>query len=740
MLAALPAASQKVSVKDLTPRFRAWLEEEVGYIISPKEKAVFLQLGNDREREMFITAFWKARDDDPNTPENKFKDEHYRRIEYANKNFGRGLKAGGWRSDMGRIYITLGEPKTIERYENESNVYPMIVWFYSGLMGSGMPSTFNVVFFKKDSAGDYILYSPVRDGPQKLMPFYNGDMTNYLQAWGELRQIAPQLAELSMSLIPGDYVLGMNPTPASDVLIFSKIPKMGYDSVKDAYAEKLLRYKDIVEVEYTANYIESDALVQITRDSAGRAFVHFLIEPARLSIERMEGIYRTVFDVNGIVSDAGGKTIYQFDRRVPIELDAEQFSKINQRQVSYQDVFPLIDGDYKISLLWKNTVSKEFSSVEAELKIPPAGSLTLSAPILAYRVVRNPAFAGQIKPFTVGETQIVASPRNDFTVQDTLTLFCELGGLTEELKARGSLAITLVRNGQVAAATTKSLAGAPDPMRVLEEFPLASLPPDYYTANVALLDAAKAEVLSSHASFYITLNTSLPRSWIVYSPLPGPGDPSFVNIRGKQYLQSGDLAKARPLLEEAQRRSPESAPFALDLCRALFELKDYDGVSRVATPFYRDKKNYEFAQYLGESAQALGKYGEAMQYYKDYLTYFGTNLNVLNAIGDCYVQLGSYAEAVSVWTKSLELNASQPELKKKLADVREKIKLGLFTSRGGPQMRGPRGEAVLFSTANPENEADGAGSVRPEGKNADLGSLCLTEKTGVFMNSPGKET
>ena len=675
MLAALPAASQKVSVKDLSPRFRAWLEEEVVYIISPKEKAVFLQLANDREREMFITAFWKARDDDPNTPENKFKDEHLRRIEYANQHFGRGLQAGGWRSDMGRIYIILGEPRDITRYESETNLYPLQIWFYSGIAGGGLPSSFNVVFFKKDSAGDYILYSPVRDGPQKLMPFYNGDMTNYLQAWGELRQtVDPQVAQASMSLIPGDWVTGMNPTMASDILISQKIPKMGYDSVKDAYAEKLLRYRDIVEVEYTANYIESDALVQITRDSAGRAFVHFLLEPARLSIERMEGIYRTVFDINGIVSDASGKTIYQFDRRVPIELDADQFSKIRDRKVSYQDVFPIIEGDYKVSLLWKNTVSKEFSSVEADLKIPPARSLTLSAPILAYRIVRNPAFASQIKPFTVGETQIVASPRNDFTVQDTLTVFCELGGLTEQLKANGSLAITLVRNDQVVAATTKSLAGAPDPMRVLEDFPLASLPPDYYTANVALLDAAKTEILSSKASFYVTLNTSLPRSWIVYSPLPAAADPSYVNIRGKQYLQLGDLAKAKPLLEEAQRRSPESAPYALDLCRALFELKDYDGVGRVAMPFYRDKKNYEFAQYLGESAQALGKYGEAMSYYKEYLTYFGTNLNVLNAIGDCYVQLGNYAEAVSAWTKSLELNTSQPELKKKLEAIREKIK------------------------------------------------------------------
>jgi hypothetical protein len=46
------------------------------------------------------------------------------------------------------------------------------------------------------------------------------------------------------------------------------------------------------------------------------------------------------------------------------------------------------------------------------------------------------------------------------------------------------------------------------------------------------------------------------------------------------------------------------------------------------------------------------------------------------------------------------------------------IKPGLFTNRGGPQMRGQRGEAVLCSTANPDNEADGAGPVRPEGKNA----------------------
>lgn len=155
LLFALPAAAQKVAVKDLTPRYRDWLQEEVVYIISPKEKAVFLQLSNDREREMFIEAFWKARDTEPSTPQNEAKDEHYRRIKYANDNFGRGLDAGGWRSDRGRIYITLGEPKQIEKYENLSNVYPMLVWFYSGLTTASLPSSFNVVFYKPNDSGDY---------------------------------------------------------------------------------------------------------------------------------------------------------------------------------------------------------------------------------------------------------------------------------------------------------------------------------------------------------------------------------------------------------------------------------------------------------------------------------------------------------------------------------------------------------------------------------------------------------
>jgi len=150
-------AQQKKSPKDLPPNHRKWLEEEVVYIITPKEKDVFLQLETDRERETFITAFWKQRDPDPLTPENEFKVEHYKRIAYANQYLGREGPGAGWRSDMGRFYIILGMPQQIERYENLSEIYPVVIWFYDGMAKYGIPNSFYLMFFKPSGTGEFEL-------------------------------------------------------------------------------------------------------------------------------------------------------------------------------------------------------------------------------------------------------------------------------------------------------------------------------------------------------------------------------------------------------------------------------------------------------------------------------------------------------------------------------------------------------------------------------------------------------
>jgi tetratricopeptide (TPR) repeat protein len=551
----------------------------------------------------------------------------------------------------------------------------LIIWFYEGMSEYGLPNAFNVVFFKNYGAGDYILYSPVRDGPQKLMPNYAGDQTDYLRAFANLQNVDPNIAEVSLTLVPNEYFIGMAPSIASDILIGKKIPAAAYEKVKSEYAEKLLKYKDVIEVEYSANYISSDALVQVFRDEAGRAFVHYLIEPSKFTVEQFEGIFRTILSVNGIVSDAKGNTVYQFDRSLPIEITPDQFARIKDWPVCFQDTFPLVDGDYKLSLLWKNTISKEFTSVEATLKVPPAGTLTMSSPLLANRVIRNPDFLARTKPFTAGGIQLVASPKNDFAAKDLMSIYLQLDGLTEDIKKDGSLEFTITKEEQAFRSFTKALKDYRDQVHILEDVPLADFQPAYYVVKVALLDANKKEVVSGKATFYISLSQSVPRPVLrVSPPLPPPGDPYFANALGMQFLRLQDLGKARPLLEDAYRRRPDSVEFALDFCRALFAAKDYHGIQKVALPFYADQKKYEFAQFLGQSSQALGDYAQAIVYYKDYLASYGTNLNILNAVGECYFKAGDIPQALTAWKKSLEINPKQDELKKRVAELQGKVK------------------------------------------------------------------
>jgi GWxTD domain-containing protein len=77
--------------------FQKWLNQDVVYIINSEERQIFEDLNTDEEREQFIEQFWFRRDPDPTTAINEFKEEHYRRVAYANDRFTSGKP--GWRTD-----------------------------------------------------------------------------------------------------------------------------------------------------------------------------------------------------------------------------------------------------------------------------------------------------------------------------------------------------------------------------------------------------------------------------------------------------------------------------------------------------------------------------------------------------------------------------------------------------------------------------------------------------------------
>ena len=672
VLASLPLPAQpKKSAKDLPPVHRKWLEEEVVYIITPREKDVFLQLENDKQRDIFIEAFWKARDTNPTTPENEFKTEHYRRIAYANQNFGKDSPGPGWRSDMGRIYIQLGEPQQIDRQENLGNIQPVTVWFYSGMAEYGLPGSFSVLFYRQMGAGAYELYSPINDGPQELLVNYRGDMTDYEQAYAELYQIDPTIANLSLSLVEGESLQTFRPSIASEILIHQSIPKAAYSKVKDGYADKLLAYQDIIEVEYTANYIDNDSVVSVLRDPAGLYFVHYLIEPKRLTFERVENRYISNLEINGRVTDPGGATVYQFDRSVPIELNEDQMGSIQAKLFSFQDMFPLLAGRYKLSLLFKNVVSKEFSSVETDLTVPESAELAMSPLIVASRVERDSKYKGQNKPFMTPAYQILPAPRHDFALEEPLYLFFQVRGLPSDLRESGSLVFDLYRETEKVRSTVKAARDYDSPLDFLEEISLAGLPPANYEVKVTLQDGSGAAVLSGQTFFYVSHRPAIPRPWVLSLTKPPNDDPEILNPLGVQAMNKGDLAGARAYLERAYKRDPSSTKLAMDYCQVLLKLDDFAAVMRVAQPLAASGR-YEFYQVLGQASQSLGEAAAAVGYYKEYLNRMGTSIEVLNSIGDCYVLLADPENALVAWEKSIELNPKQESVREKIKALKAK--------------------------------------------------------------------
>jgi len=666
-------AGQAASKPRLSASHRAWLEEEAVYIITATERSVFLKLQSDRERDFFIEAFWRQRDPTPETPENEFKTEHFRRIAYANRFLGRDTSRPGWRTARGRIYIILGEPQDIEKYEGKSSTYDTVVWFYQGKTDLGLPPAFYVAFFKERGTGEYKLYSPMGDGPRALMSGYLGgeDPTT---AYEKLREIEPNLAEISLSLVPNEAgtVYG-KPSMTSDILI-QRIASAPARSVQSRYAQKFLDYKDLVEVEYTANYIDSDSLIKVFKDPSGPYFVHYAVQPRRLSVNQRDRGFYTTLKVNGRVSAADGRLVYQFDKSVVLNLTEAQMDEANRVPFNYQDLFPIVGGDYTLSLLIKNEVSKEFTSVEQAVRIPETGtSVQMTQPLLGYRADRLAPEARRMKAFRIGAHQILCQPDRTFTRQETLVVAFQLHQLGRDLTATAEIRLEFLKDGQpfrMILRKPADCAGLPD---ILEEVSLSDFTPAHYAVKVSV-GRAGTDIVSATEEFDVSFADRLPRPWFFSRVLPDAGDPVHSGTAGLQLFNLGRLEEAQTLLEGVFARLPGSEDAGAALARVYLARGEATSAVRTLAPFIDPARTAKYETYV-LAAQALRRaraLDDAVAALERAVTHYGVNAVLMNLTGECLAELGKVPEALAAFEKSLELSPEQPAVRAKIDELRKR--------------------------------------------------------------------
>lgn len=671
----LPLAPFAKEKPKLAKKYGKWLKEEVIYIITPVEKEVFSKLETDRDRDLFMEEFWRQRDPTPGTPRNEFKEEHFRRIEFANKKFGRGTPFKGWRTDRGRFYIKLGRPSYVERYM-DPDVHPIEIWYYSGNPKFVRASFFRLLFFQRYGGGEFELYNQFLDGPKSLVTYLEkklGGVDERLDPDARAaiileREVSFELAEAAISAFPGQKGQG---GLASQILL-GEVETIPHKKVNDDYAIKFLEHKAVVEVSYSVHYIGNQYRVNLIQDPSGLFFVNYILVPDTLSLDFFKDKYFTNLKTSVRVTDEAGKTIFQGERNTPIELRKEELKVLEKRSFHLHDSFPLVPGNYTMNLLWENMVTKEFTSVEKKISIPEGKELHMSGLVLARKVSRDLPKSQESRAFQLGKLQIYPSVNNIFQKEDSLFLFLQIYGLNHNLKQDGILEFSFSQEERTLQTIIKNISEYNSDRDFLEEIPLEKLKPGKYTVKVSLLDQ-KGEIHFSETERFSIITEPIPGSWVVAQTNPPADDPYYAYIMGVQYLNKGELQRAQMELADAYARKPDALDYALSYARVLLTLKDFQRVKEILIPFVEAKQeDFGLFYSLGNASQEIGEFGEAISYYQRALNLKGNITLILNAMGECYFQLGETEQALQTWKKSLDTNPHQENIKKLIENLKEK--------------------------------------------------------------------
>ncbi len=683
MLLALAAGSSagqtKVKEKDLAPPFQEWLHL-TAYLITPAERDVFFMLGNDRDREAFIDAFWKQRDPTPATPQNEYRDEIVKRFRYVNATFHRGTSRPGWMTDMGRIFMILGRPTNIERFENSPNIHPTQVWYYYGDAAKNLPTSFAIVFFQA-RGGEFRLYNPVSDGPGSLIIDTEGvDLTDYQAVYEKIRGLAPTLAGVSISLIPGQIPFGYTPSPQSE-LILSTIFESPKKDINPAYATHFLSYKGIVSTEYLTNYIDSSASLALIRDPIlGLDFLHFSLTPRKLSLDfyGQGNQYYCNFKLS-VSLRKGEAVVFQYSKDYPFYLPPDKVENVQANGVSILDLFPIAEGTYGLTILLQNTVGKEFSLFEKEVTVPAAGGpVRLTEPVLGYKLQDAPAAANV--PFKVLNQQILTDPKATLGRGDDVAYRLGILNVTQDLWNRGEVEVVIegsAAKGKPVKTFSQRLADLPfhPTLNVIGALPARDFAPDYYEMKFSLKDGGGAVLDTASLPFIISSEIAIPHPVTLSRSLPAANNFLYFYGLAIQYDKIGDPARAEAAYRKALELKPDYPEGLSDFADFLFRSNKFDEALRVVEPL-KDNDKFRFNYFLirGRALLEKGEFGSAIQSLLDGNRIYNSDTRLLNALGYCYYKTGRKKEALDVLGASLRLNPEQADVKALIGTIEKELK------------------------------------------------------------------
>ncbi len=656
-----PLIFAKNRLKDLPAKYRMWLERDARYIITDRERDVFLKLKTNKERNFFIKMFWKMRDPTPGTPKNEFKEEHYRRLAMAEKLF-RDEGMPGWKTDRGKIYIILGKPQDIERYDGMGKFYPAEVWYYQGAPARNLPPQFRIVFYQETGTMEYKLYYPGIDGPQKIIPNYAGNPFNNEEGYNIIKQYEPALANALMSLIPGEAPT--NYSSARSSLIISQIERSAYENVNTEYADKILNMKGIVEVEASTIYVPNQSEIEIFKNPQGFYTAHFSISPKKFSIISYGDNYYTALEVYSRVVNQKGETMWEQTNLMELNFTPSQVQRLKRSSVQIEGVIPVVKGKYDVTILLKNKTSKEFSAIEKRIKVPGEKDFVISSLGMSnsFKEVSPGIF---IKPFRAGNIQFYPYSDKTFRSSEEPVLYGEVN-LPKGNSPR-SVRLKIHLEEEEGKYKNDFLSKISDPTIGLFYCKFGKLPPGSYTATVFLY-YGDLKMDQRETDFLITPLYYKPTPFIISKIVGGNEFFKVYLSLAKQWYNTGNFERAEKYYKKVFNLAKDKAPSIEGLMETYFQMGKKENVLKV---FASSKNKTSYMCYIaGKVLYEEGNLKEAIKVLEQGFRKNSVDLRIINLLAEAHLKAGNKTNARLLFKRSLSIDPKQEVIRKELEALR----------------------------------------------------------------------
>ena len=506
---------------ELSGTYKDWLNKDVIWIISDEEKQAFKQLSNDEERDQFIESFWQRRNPNPDSPDNEFKEEHYRRIAYSNEHFASGKP--GWMTDRGKTYIKFGKPDEIDSHPSggtynrpndegggQTSTFPFEDWRYRYLDGIGQEVI--IEFVDTCMCNDYHMTMD-RSEKDALLMTPNAGLTISEQMGMSNKNDRFQGTNLER--------LGTGPSDAMN------LQSKEFDRLEQFFKLQkapTIKFKDLEEVvthKINVNLMPFDVRADFVKVTSDTVLVPITIQIKNhdLTFTNKDGVERGTANIFGRVTTVAGRIAQTFEDTVQVDVPAELLPKVTENTSVYWKALPLRPGRYRFDIVVKDVNGDRVGTWSKGIVVPDFTDDRLEASSLIVADQMGPVDTKSVSKgsFVIGNTKVRPRvPSSDgkpasFKRNQKLNFWMQVYNLSVDEKTHKPSAtfeydvVNMATNQAVIRTvdSTEQMGNVGDQVTLQKTLSAASLSPGVYRIQIKVNDKLSKQTMDPSATFAV---------------------------------------------------------------------------------------------------------------------------------------------------------------------------------------------------------------------------------------------